>query len=221
MSRPRFENLDPERQKTLFEAAAEEFTAKGFDGASLNRILEKSGMSKSSLYYYFDDKADLFTTLVERSMAVLLRQIGAFDPAELTAETYWTEFEIRYRKLIAIVSGNGWLVKLGGMFYSLRADPKRGASTGRIFQVVRHWVGSLIARGQELGVVRSDLPDSLLVDSAMGLLESLDRWVVAHWTELTEADRAALPAAHIGMFRDLLAVRRGEGPVAAGRPAGG
>lgn len=207
MSRQRLENLDPERQKTLFEAAAEEFAANGFDGASLNRILAKSGMSKSSLYYYFDDKADLFTTLVERSIGIVFKQIGDFNPANLTAETYWSEFEARYAKAVSIVNGNGWLVRFGGMFYALRSDPKQSAPTSRIFRAARHWVEAIITRGQELGVVRSDLPKTLLVDSAMGLLESLDRWVVTHWTEMTEAERAALPVAHIDMFRDLLGVR--------------
>lgn len=205
LSRQRLENLDPERQKTLFEAAAEEFAANGFDGASLNQILAKSGMSKSSLYYYFDDKADLFTTLVERTISILFKQIGDFDPANLTAETYWSEFEARYAKLISIVNGNGWLVRFGGMFYALRSDPKQSAPTNRIFHAARHWVEAIIARGQELGVVRSDLPNTLLVDSAMALLESLDRWVVTHWREITEAERTALPKAHIDMFRDLLA----------------
>lgn len=97
----RLENLEPERQKRLFETAAEEFAAHGFDGASLNRILEKSGMSKSSLYYYFDDKADLFVTLIERSMAVLFREIGGFDPATLDAEGFWARFEDLYRRAIA------------------------------------------------------------------------------------------------------------------------
>ena len=64
MSPRRLDKLDDERKKRLFESAAEEFADKGYDGASLNRILKQSGMGKSSLYYYFDDKADLFTTLI-------------------------------------------------------------------------------------------------------------------------------------------------------------
>src|SRR5215469_14575411 len=50
VSRRRFENLDADRQQRLFDSAAEEFGARGYDAASLNRILERSGMSKSSLY---------------------------------------------------------------------------------------------------------------------------------------------------------------------------
>ena len=203
MSR-RLEKLDPDRQKLLFESAAEEFTANGYDAASLNRILEKSGMSKSSLYYYFDDKADLFATLVERSLEVLFKHIGGFDPANLTAENYWSEFEELYRRAIAVTNKNAWLVQFGRMFYRLRSNPKEGSATGRTFQAARRWVDTIIDRGQQLGVVRSDLPRTLLVDSTMGLLESLDRWVVTHWDELDKNEKLAMPNEHINLFRRLL-----------------
>jgi AcrR family transcriptional regulator len=219
MTRQRFENIGPDRQRVLFETAAEEFAANGFDGASLNRILERSGFSKSSLYYYFDDKADLFTTLLERSLAVLFNQIGDFNPAALTADTFWNDLEDYYAKAVALVSGNRWLMKFGGMFYGLRADPKQVTTTGRLFTAARHWVGAIIARGQELGAIRADLPDSLLIDSAMGLLESLDRWVVAHWNEIDESTRAEMPASHIALFRDLLGAKR-SAQVCASFPGG-
>ncbi len=207
MSR-RLDKLDPDRQKRLFESAAEEFAAHGFDGASLNRILEKSGMSKSSLYYYFDDKADLFTTMMERSLAVLFRETGGFDPAALEMETFWDTFEDLYRRAIGVVDHNAWLVQFGGMFYRLRGQSNQGSATGRLFLAVRGWVTLIIEQGQKLGTVRTDLPRSLLIDSTMALLESLDRWVVAHWSELDTAEKEAMSHEHIVLFRDLISVRR-------------
>ncbi|MGJ0453693.1 MAG: TetR/AcrR family transcriptional regulator [Methylocystis sp.] len=206
MSR-RLDKLDAERQKRLFESAAEEFAAHGFDGASLNRILEKSGMSKSSLYYYFDDKADLFTTMIERSLTVLFKEIGGFDPTALEAKTFWDAFEELYRRAIAVVDRNAWLVQFGGMFYRLRSDPRQGSATGRLFRAVREWVTLIIARGQALGVVRTDLPQSLLIDSTMSLLESLDRWVVAHWSQLESAEKDVMPQKHIALFRSLISAQ--------------
>ena len=205
MSRNRLENMDEERQKRLFESATEEFAEKGYNAASLNRILEKSGMSKSSLYYYFDDKADLFTTIMEKSLAILLKKLGHFDPENMTADTFWTEFEQRYHKAILFVdNSNSWLMKFGGMFYELRSDPKKGAATGRLFQAARNWVNIIITRGQTLGVIRTDLPQSLLIDLVMGLLESLDRWVVVNWNQLTEQDKMDMPEVHVGLFKQML-----------------
>ncbi len=204
MSRRRLENLDPQRQQRLFDSAAEEFGAKGYDAASLNRILARSGMSKSSLYYYFENKADLFTTLVERSIAFLFKEIGGFDPEKLTAETYWSEFETLYRRSIEVMNRNTWYIKLGRIFYRLRGDPKEGAPTSRTFQAARRWISVIIARGQALGVVRTDLPDSLLIDCVMGLGEALDRWVVAHWDDLGQDELNKMASQQIDLFRRLL-----------------
>ena len=200
----RLDKLDEDRKKLLFESAAEEFAEKGYDGASLNRILKLSGMGKSSLYYYFDDKADLFTTLIERMVGVFFKQVGVIEPETLTADTYWSELEARYRKALTLMSANQWLVKFGSMFYGLRANPKDSSPTGRLFEIAKKWVKRFIVHGQGLGVVRTDLPQSLLIDSTMGLLEAIDRWLVVHWEELDENEREEMPALHIGLFRRLL-----------------
>jgi AcrR family transcriptional regulator len=204
MERRRFDNLASERQDRLYESAAEEFAARGYDGASLNRIIERAGMSKSSLYYYFNDKADLFTTLVERSIALLFKRIGDFDLDKLTAETFWSACEDVYLRAIQLLSGDAWYIKLGRMFYRLRGDPKRGAPTDRMFVMARRWLSAFVERGQALGVIRTDLPQSLLIDCAMGVAEPLDHWVVAHWDEMDEAARLAMPKAHIDLFRRML-----------------
>jgi AcrR family transcriptional regulator len=217
MSRKRFENLDPDKQERLFDSAADEFGQKGYDAASLNRILARSGMSKSSLYYYFEDKADLFTTMIERAIGLLFKEIGGFDLEKLTAETYWGAFEDLFRRVMVVMNKNAWWwVKLGRIFYRLRGDPKGSAPTGRTFQTVRRWTGLSLARGQELGVVRTDLPDSLLIDSVVGLGEAMDRWTVEHWDELGDAERQGIMVTQsIDLFRRLLAPPADQKPAAS------
>ncbi len=168
-------------------------------------------MSKSSLYYYFDDKADLFVTLIERMIAVLFREIGGFDPGALNEGNFWRSLEDLYRRSVAVVGRNEWMVRFGGMFYRLRGNPGQGTATGRVFQAVRVWVSLVLERGQALGVVRTDLPQSLLVDAAMALLESLDRWVVANWSDLGEKERDEMPARHIELLQRLLSRPDGTG----------
>ena len=152
MSRSRFENLEPDKQQRLIDSAAEEFAAKGYDAASLNRILELAGMSKSSLYYYFDDKADLFTTLVDRSLAYLFRQVGGFDDSKLTAENFWDEMEATALRFIMLGNSNAWYVKMGRMFYRLRSDPAHSAPTERSFAAARRWLTDLVRKGRARSV---------------------------------------------------------------------
>ena len=66
MARPRFSKLDASARRNILETAAVEFAARGYDGASLNHILERADLSKGSFYYYFDDNCSaVILTLLE------------------------------------------------------------------------------------------------------------------------------------------------------------
>src|SRR5437868_13029147 len=62
---PRFHKLPQEKRERLLDIAAQEFATRGFEDASVNRILERAQMSKGAAYYYFEDKVDLFFTVVQ------------------------------------------------------------------------------------------------------------------------------------------------------------
>jgi AcrR family transcriptional regulator len=183
MVRPRFDNLAPEKRRRLLEAAANEFAARGFEGASLNRILESAGLSKGALYYYFDDKADLFGTVVEQAWASLLPAVG-FEVAELDASTFWPRLAGQYMRLLERASVEPWLVASGKSIYNLPAAERERGVVGEQFQRARRWLLDVVRRGQAVGAVRSDLPEDLLVALAMGASEAADRWMVEHWEEL-------------------------------------
>jgi len=55
-----FRRLESGRQEEILKAAMREFAEKGYDQASTNRIVKDAGMSKGMLYYYFENKEDLF-----------------------------------------------------------------------------------------------------------------------------------------------------------------
>ena len=96
-------------------------------------------------------------------------------------------------------------MKLGRVFYRLHDTSKQGSPTGHLFEAARHWIGKIIARGQALGVVRTDLPMPLLVGCAMGIGEALDRWAIAYWEKYSEDELLQMAEEHIDLFRRLLA----------------
>ena len=67
-----FVNLDKDKREIIIQAALEEFSQQSYNAASVNRIVEKSGISKGSLYQYFQDKKDLYLYLLENSSQVKL-----------------------------------------------------------------------------------------------------------------------------------------------------
>src|SRR5579875_314420 len=88
----RFAKMPQEKRERLLLIAAQEFAAHGYEGASLNRILEEAQLGKSSAYYYFEDKADLFCTVVDYSVRMLHLQPDKDNTMSLTAETFWPAF---------------------------------------------------------------------------------------------------------------------------------
>jgi AcrR family transcriptional regulator len=64
--RPR--DADRTRERIL-RAAMAEFAAHGFGGARMEAIAERSGVDKKLIYYYFDNKDELFLAVLEQTYA--------------------------------------------------------------------------------------------------------------------------------------------------------
>lgn len=60
-----FFNLDNEKRELILTHAMEEFSERSFNEASVNTIVRNVGISKGSLYQYFDDKVDLYLYILE------------------------------------------------------------------------------------------------------------------------------------------------------------
>ena len=58
-----------EKREQIFQAAVAEFQEKGFRDASMNRVSERAGASKRTVYKHFESKEKLFQELVRRHWA--------------------------------------------------------------------------------------------------------------------------------------------------------
>ncbi|WP_255330433.1 TetR/AcrR family transcriptional regulator [Paracoccus albicereus] len=56
---------DPAKREQILAGAKSVFMTKGFDAAGVNDICRAAGVSKSTLYVYFENKEDLFESMVE------------------------------------------------------------------------------------------------------------------------------------------------------------
>lgn len=204
MARNRFDNLEAEKQEAILRAAGEEFAEKGFESASINRIIQRSGMSKGSVYYYFEDKADLFATTLERSFQRIMDEIGWFSLEVLGPDEFWDALLELTHRTVAWSQRSDWWMKLGRAYQRLHQEPGAEAATGRLTEVGRGWWKSMIERGQVLGLIRTDLPLELLVEIVMGADQGGDRWMMDHWDEISEADMNKIVDARVDLLRDML-----------------
>ena len=204
MVRKRFLELAPARQEKIFDAAAEEFSSRGYEAASVNRIIDHAGISKGSLYYYFDDKEDLFATVIERAFNRLKDGAGFVSPDELTADTFWNNFRDLMRRSVDFFQRNEWYVRLARSYHQLRATAPTSPATQRVLELGRDYIRTILERGQELGVVRRDLPLELLVEVTMAVDEASSRWRMQHWTCFPQEQRVGHADAQIDLIRDML-----------------
>ncbi len=75
MPRPPFFRLDPDRQAAVVSASMKEFAEHGYRGASTNHIAAESGVSKGSLFYYFEGKDDLYLYCYDQSVKAFEREM--------------------------------------------------------------------------------------------------------------------------------------------------
>ena len=83
-----FETLEPEtaeksedsaKRRQILEGARTVFLNAGFDGASMNDIVREAGVSKGTLYAYFNSKEDLFEAIIRGELSSQAERICLFD----------------------------------------------------------------------------------------------------------------------------------------------
>nr|WP_294529553.1 TetR/AcrR family transcriptional regulator [uncultured Rhodopila sp.] len=98
-------SLSPEKRAQILSGAATVFAADGYEGASMARIASVAGVSKGTLYNYFDSKAALFTAYVGETCD---RNLGrVFDTAGHDGDPAAVLHDIGKRMLQMLLSGPG------------------------------------------------------------------------------------------------------------------
>lgn len=73
---PRWQRRADARPQELLEAALAEFVARGYAATRLDEVARRAGVSKGTLYLYYENKAELFKAVVRQSL------IANFDAVE-------------------------------------------------------------------------------------------------------------------------------------------
>jgi AcrR family transcriptional regulator len=205
MARPRFDNADPAKKDAILQTAAREFAQVGYEGASLNRILLAAGVSKGSFYYYFDDKADLACTVLVWAFRDILRAYDGIkipdDPAK-----FWDAIHQFSRESLAMLDripyANDLLSRLSHAFVNDKTLEVRGLQV--LANIGGIWM-ALITRGQELGVVRSDVSARTLIGIFQGIKEALLREYTANDHVLSKEELEQLANIQLDLFRRVCA----------------
>ncbi|WP_439271694.1 TetR/AcrR family transcriptional regulator [Pseudochrobactrum sp. HB0163] len=127
---------DPVKRQQILDGAQRVFLHMGFDAASMNDITREAGVSKSTIYVYFDSKDDLFEALCEQHRNILFTEISNNHGDKLTSRESLIAYGIALVRLVTsdiVISAQRTILgvterkpEMGVRFYE--RGPRRGLS---------------------------------------------------------------------------------------------
>src|SRR6201997_5293119 len=91
-----------DRPKEILEAAFEEFSRNGYAATALDQVAERAGVTKGTIYVYFENKEHLFISMVrELTKATLDTVLDMFERHEgSTADLLRAQFSFIYQHIV-------------------------------------------------------------------------------------------------------------------------
>ena len=87
---------NPEKRRQILDGARRVFSTLGFDATSVSDIAREAGVSKGTLYVYFENKEQLFTALIDEErqhiQADLFATLDSADDPAATLRAFGTQF---------------------------------------------------------------------------------------------------------------------------------
>jgi AcrR family transcriptional regulator len=167
--RPRCKDKET-RISEIQHAAREVFFKKGFLSASIEDVAKKAGIAKGTIYLYFQNKDDLYMSLMEQFTGDLVKRLLKFEKELDETDSYGCcEVFMGFMKLFLewresdIDSFNvTTTVHQGGYFNRMSPETLERINTiGRKgFKVMR----DIFRKAKEKGTIKKDLNEALLVD---------------------------------------------------------
>jgi AcrR family transcriptional regulator len=124
------------KRRQILEGARQVFLARGFDGASMGEIAKTAGVSKGTLYVYFDSKEKLFEVLTIEEKESLAETVFRVDPDDPDVRSVLTKLGRSYLKTLGqpahissirmVIGAAEKFPRVGQIFYE--AGPQKGCA---------------------------------------------------------------------------------------------
>jgi AcrR family transcriptional regulator len=206
--RPSYDKVDPEKKAKLIAAATREFAAHGYELASINQIIEDAGLSKGSVYYYFEDKLDLAAT-VYLEVGIPMASVGEFRLPH-TVDEFWVELRrISMERLRDMVSQRDSYECMLRLSNALLKDEKLRARVMPMFEPSRQKMMGFLEQGVAIGAMRSDLPLPTLTALIEGAKTAAYKSLYPGDPVLTEAEMESFTDLVIDLAKRLTSPAKG------------
>lgn len=166
-----FDRIPEERRQRILEIGVNEFANKGFDGANINIIAQKAGISVGLMYKYFSTKEDLFLTCVSHGIEMLE---GVLHNIMVSEEKLLKKAEQLIRAIQAHSRQNANYVRLYNEITGEKSSIHTRLIASEMEGVSARIYTSLIAQAQADGDIRPDCDPRLFaffLDNLLTLLQ--------------------------------------------------
>src|ERR1700716_650549 len=100
LSAPEVRASEGPKRRQIIDGACRVFMERGFDAASMGEIARAAGVSKGTLYVYFENKEDLFQAIVGEECQAQAERIFTFDANDHDVGAVLTRLGIGYVKFL-------------------------------------------------------------------------------------------------------------------------
>ncbi|MBO2457365.1 TetR/AcrR family transcriptional regulator [Actinomadura violacea] len=159
-------------ERRILAAALRLFAERGFDGASVQGIVEAADVTKGALYHYFDSKDallyEIYHSLIARQLADLDAVLAEGLPPREAVRKVLTGLILSTAEHVdeAKVFSREWHRLDDARMHAVRADRRRYHNTFR----------ALVEQGRRDGSFTTPTPADTVAIVALGMVNQLPRW---------------------------------------------
>lgn len=165
---PHQESVESPARQRIVAAARRHFLAHGFRGVTMDDLAQEIGMSKKTLYVHFASK----TALLEALLLDKFHDIET-DLKRITSESS-SDFLDGLQQLLACVQRHTEEVQPPFMRDLQRETPELfQVVESRRGEVIRRYFGKLLGLGRKEGLLRKDIPVSLVIEILLGAVQTI------------------------------------------------
>jgi TetR/AcrR family transcriptional regulator len=151
-------------ESTIFDAARDVFTEKGFDGTRMQEIAEKANINKALLHYYYRTKEKLFNAIFERVFGEFFSKVNYMFEND---EPLVKKIDFFVEHYIDFISRNPQIPSF--IIHELARNPKRavemiGNKTGLVKNNTFGKFSQMIKKEVEKGNIIPIEPEQLIVN---------------------------------------------------------
>ncbi len=185
--------LDARRQEIL-AAARTCFARHGYEGATVRRLEEATGLSRGAIFHHFRDKDSLFLAVAEDDAAEMVATVARNGLVQVMRDLL-----ARAGDPATAAETAGWLGSQLEVSRRLRTDPQFAKRWAQRSDAIASATRDRLRRQRDAGVLRDDVP-----------LPALARFLELAYDGLVLDLATGRPAGDLGPVLDLIeeAVRR-------------